>query len=138
IPELTDSERLGLMGPAVAWELLSSRGERSLHDVLPVGYQYIITHNRAADGTQLRNNQVSLVAAYQIADRSAWRTVFEHSPTVKLDGVDVTRAHLFAAVRAEITPRLWVMPLDGLGTEAEAEVVGPAFPEGGDEACAGG
>lgn len=127
--EVTETHLLDLTVPAAALELLISRDERSLHDVLPVGDQYIITHNRAADGTQLPNNQVSVVAADQIADRSAWRTVFEHSPTVKLDGVDVTRTHLFAAVRAETTPRLWVMPLDGLGTEAQAEVVEPAFPE---------
>src|SRR5690625_6111172 len=82
--EAPDIHLLDLTVPAAALELLISRDERSLHDVLPVGDQYIITHNRAADGTQLPNNQVSVVAADQIADRSAWCTVFEHSWSVKL------------------------------------------------------
>src|SRR5699024_1212254 len=37
--------------------------------------------------------------------------------------------YVFAAVRAETTPRMWVLPLEGLGTEAQADVVEPAFAE---------
>src|SRR5690625_5093198 len=128
--EVTETHVLDLTVIAAPLELVISREERSLHDVLPVGEQYIITHNRAADGTHLPNNQVSIVEAENVADRAAWRTVFEHSNTIKLDGVGVTREYLFAAVRAETTPRVWVMPLAGLGTEAQAEGVEPAFPEG--------
>ena len=127
--EVTETHILDLEILAAPLELVISRDQRSLHDVLPVDDQYIITHNRAADGTHLPNNQVSIVEADKVADRSAWRTVFEHSNTIKLDGVGVTREYLFAAVRAETTPRVWVMPLAGLGTEAQAEVVEPAFPE---------
>lgn len=127
--EVTETHILDLETIAAPLELVISRTERSLHDVLPVGDQYLITHNRAADGAPLPNNQVSIVDADQVADRSAWRTVFAHSETIKLDGVGVTREYLFAAVRAETTPRMWVLPLVGLGTEAQAEVVEPAFPE---------
>ena len=127
--EVTETHILDLETIAAPLELVISRTERSLHDVLPVGEQYIITHNRDADGTQLPNNQVSIVDADQVTDRSAWRTVFAHSETVKLDGVGVTREYLFAAVRAETTPRMWVLPLAGLGTEDQADVVEPAFPE---------
>src|SRR5699024_4970190 len=90
---------------------------------------YIITHNRAADGTPLPTNEVSVVAAAALHDRSAWQTVFAHSPTVKLDGVGITRDYLFAAVRAETTPRMWVLPLAGIGTADQANPVEPAFAE---------
>ena len=127
--EITETHILDLTVTASPLELVISRQERSLHDVLPVGDQYLITHNRAADGGHLPNNQVSIVDASKVADRAAWRTVFEHSPTIKLDGVGVTREYLFAAVRAETTPRMWVLPLAGLGTDQQAAVVEPAFPE---------
>ena len=127
--EVTETHILDLTQIAAPLDLVISREEHSLHDVLPVGDQYLITHNRAADGTHLPNNQVSIVDADKVTDRAAWRTVFEHSPTVKLDGVGVTREYLFAAVRSETTPRMWVLPLDGIGTEHQADVVEPAFPE---------
>jgi oligopeptidase B len=127
--EVTETHVLDLETIAAPLELVISREERSLHDVLPVDDQYLITHNRAADGTHLPNNEVSIVDADKVTDRAAWRTVFEHSQSIKLDGVSVTREFLFAAVRAETTPRMWVVPLEGLGTEAQADVVEPAFPE---------
>src|SRR5699024_6942865 len=127
--EVTETHILDLTQIAAPLEMVISREDRSLHDVVPVGDQYLITHNRAADGTHLPNNQVSIVDADKVADRSAWRTVFEHSQTVKLDGVGVTRQYLFAAVRSETTPRMWVLPLEGIGTQHQADVVEPAFAE---------
>ena len=127
--EITETHVLDLETIAAPLELVISREQRSLHDVLPVDDQYLITHNRAADGTHLPNNEVSIVEADNVADRAAWRTVFEHSEHIKLDSVGVTREYLFAAVRAETTPRMWVLPLEGLGTDAQSEVVEPAFPE---------
>lgn len=127
--EVTETHIMDLTDPAASLELLISRDVGSLHDVLPVGDQYLITHNRAADGTPLPNNEVSVVDAAAIHDRSAWLTVFAHSPVIKLDGVGVTREYLFAAVRAETTPRMWVLPLEGIGTLAQAKAVEPAFSE---------
>ncbi|GAA2039021.1 S9 family peptidase [Yaniella flava] len=127
--EVTETHIMDLTDPAASLQLLISRDERSLHDVLPVGDRYLITHNRAADGTALPNNEVAIVDAGDIGNRAAWQTVFAHSPTVKLDGVGVTRQYLFAAVRAESTPRMWVVPLEGLGTAAQADAVEPGFAE---------
>ena len=126
--EVTETHILDLTKIAAPLELVISREERSLHDVLPVGDQYVITHNRAADGTHLPNNQVSIVDADKVTDRTAWRTVFEHSQTIKLDGVGVTRSIcLLQFVRNDT--RMWVVPLEGIGTENQAEIVEPAFPE---------
>jgi len=127
--EVTETHVLDLTDPAATLQLVISRDANSLHDVLPVGDNYVITHNRAADGAHLPNNAVSIVAAAAVDDPDAWQTVFAHSPTVKLDGVGVTRDYLFAAVRANTTPRMWVLPLDGLGTTAQPEAVEPAFSE---------
>src|SRR5699024_11721129 len=110
--EVTETHIMDLTDPTASLELLISRDVGSLHDVLPVGDRYLITHNRAADGTALPNNEVAIVDAADVGNRAAWQTVFAHSPTVKLDGVGVTRQYLFAAVRAETTPRMWVVPLE--------------------------
>lgn len=127
--EVTETHILDLTDPQATLQLLIGRETKSLHDVLPVGDRYIITHNRAVDGSPLPNNEVSVVDATAVRDRSAWRTVFAHTSAVKLDGVGVTRQYLFAEVRADTTPRMWVLPLAGLGTDEQAEPVEPAFPE---------
>src|SRR5699024_8762886 len=127
--EVTETHVLDLTDPAATLQLVIGRDANSLHDVLPVDDHYIITHNRATDGNHLPNNAVSIVAATSVDHPQAWQTVFAHSPTVKLDGVGITRDYLFAAVRANTTPRMWVLPLDGLGTTAQAEAVEPAFSE---------
>src|SRR5699024_1858249 len=61
--EVTETHILDLTQIAAPLEMVISREDHSLHDVLPVGDQYLITHNRAADGTHLPNNQVSIVDA---------------------------------------------------------------------------
>src|SRR5699024_12139512 len=113
--EGTETHVLDLTDPAATLQMLISRDANSLHDVLPIFDNYVITHNRAADGAHLPNNALSIVAAAAVDDPDAWQTVFSHSPTIKLDGVGVTRVYLYAAVRVNINPRHLLLPLVALG-----------------------
>src|SRR5699024_3922558 len=127
--EVTETHVLDLTDPAATLQLVIGRDANSLHDVLPVGDNYVITHNRAADGIHLPNNSLSIVAAAAIDDPDAWQTVFPPSPSITLYGVGVTRNCFFCAMRATTTPRIWLLPHDGLGTTAQPEAVEPAFSE---------
>lgn len=111
--------------------MLLSREHRLLHSVDPVtledGRAYVITHDRRA-----LNNMVSLLRAGQLRlpyDQQQWDTVMAHSDTVKIEGTAATSTHLVIAVRKDTTERIALLPLANLGTDAQSELVEPAFDE---------
>lgn len=111
--------------------MLISREHCMLHSVTPViletGRAYVITHDRDA-----LNNMVSLLRADQMAlpyAQQRWETIIEHHSTVKVEDTAATATHLIVAMRKDTTERLAVLPLAGLGTNAQPDAVEPAFDE---------
>ena len=89
--------------------------------------QYLITHNRDA-----LNSMVSLVAGTEFAKPLAeqdWHTVVAHDDAVRVNGASVTRTHVLVSVRKDTTERVQILPMEGLGTPAQASPTEPAFDE---------
>ncbi|MGO4145553.1 S9 family peptidase [Paenarthrobacter sp. YAF11_1] len=87
----------------------------------------LLTHNKDAI-----NSMVSLVDPAELTKPLAeqdWRTVVEHSDDVRVNGAGVTSTHLVLSVRKDTIERVQVLPLAGLGTEAQGAPVEPAFDE---------
>ncbi|WGM19562.1 S9 family peptidase [Paenarthrobacter sp. OM7] len=87
----------------------------------------LLTHNKDAI-----NSMVSLVDPAELTKPLAeqdWRTVVEHSNDVRVNGAGVTSTHLVLSVRKDTIERVQVLPLAGLGTEAQGAPVEPAFDE---------
>lgn len=87
----------------------------------------LLTHNKDAI-----NSMVSLVDPAELTKPLAeqdWRTVVEHSNDVRVNGAGVTSTHLVLSVRKDTIERVQVLPLAGLGTEAQRAPVEPAFDE---------
>ena len=112
------------------------RGERVLYEAEPFLLddgsgtpveKILITHNRHAV-----NSMVSLLDPDELAkplSEQHWTTVVEHSDDVRVNGAGVTSTHLIVSVRKDTIERVQVLPLAGLGTEAQGEPVEPAFDE---------
>lgn len=102
---------------------LVDRGLRLLHQVLPVTLagerQLVILHDHEAP-----NGLLSLAPATGGAP-SEWLTLIASSDEVKLGGVEATSTHLVLSVREDTTPRVWTLPLAGLGTPEQAAPSAP-------------
>ncbi|NQD89600.1 S9 family peptidase [Paenarthrobacter sp. CM16] len=87
----------------------------------------LLTHNKDAI-----NSMVSLVDPAELSKpltEQLWRTVVEHSDDVRVNGAGVTSTHVVLSVRKHTIERVQVLPLAGLGTEAQGAPVEPAFDE---------
>jgi oligopeptidase B len=87
----------------------------------------LLTHNKDAI-----NSMVSLVDPAELSKpltEQLWRTVVEHSDDVRVNGAGVTSTHVVLSVRKDTIERVQVLPLAGLGTEAQGAPVEPAFDE---------
>ncbi|WBL20489.1 S9 family peptidase [Citricoccus sp. NR2] len=136
--EVAETWILDLTDPTARPERLVSREHQMLHSIDPVRLDgaphYLVTHDRdLATQNPAPNNMVSVVAAEQITDPSAWHTVLPHSPTVKIDGVHPNRTHLMIAARADTTPRTLILPLSELPAERSAGHPCPTEPRFGEE-----
>lgn len=129
--EYAETHSLDLVDPLAAPRLLLGREAHILHGMDPVTVDgeraYLLTHNLDAE-----NNMVSLVAADEfskpLADQE-WATVFAHREDVKIEGTAVTATHAMVSVRQDTIERIQVLPLAGLGTEAQTAVTEPDFDE---------
>ncbi|MBG6084104.1 S9 family peptidase [Zhihengliuella flava] len=134
--EYAETHSLDLTDAAARPRLLISREARLLHGMDPLTLRgtrhYLITHNHTPGGDAAPNNMVSLVPATELerefSDQS-WTTVLPHADDVKIEGTALTHTHLLVVLRRETTERVQILPLDGLGTAAQAEPVEPAFDE---------
>ncbi|MBM6620124.1 S9 family peptidase [Micrococcaceae bacterium RIT802] len=129
--EFSETHTLDLVDPLAAPRLLLGREARLLHGMDPVTVDgeraYLLTHNRGAV-----NNMVSLVRAGEFSKPLAdqhWATVFPHRDDVKIEGTAVTATHAVISVRQDTIERIQVLPLAGLGTDAQAPVLEPEFDE---------
>ncbi|WP_102157745.1 S9 family peptidase [Zhihengliuella halotolerans] len=134
--EYSESHTLDIADPDARPRLLLSRDERVLHSMDPVSIDgrrhYVVTSNRTPHVEKAPNNMVSLVADAEFARPFAeqeWATVFAHRDDVKIEGTAVTATHLLVGLRRDTTERVQILPLVGLGTEAQSEPVEPAFDE---------
>lgn len=117
--------------PASGPRVVLPRTDRVLYEAEPVlldgREQILLTHDHGAP-----NSRVSLMDAADLGRpvaEVALREVVPASDTVRVDGCAVTATHLVVAVRAETTPRVRLLPLAGLGTDAQPAPVEPAFAE---------
>nr|WP_225219452.1 S9 family peptidase [Arthrobacter gallicola] len=129
--EYSEYRVLDFDDPTGTVRTLIPRSERILYEAEPFTRdgvrEYLITHNRDA-----LNSMVSLVAETEFAKPVAeqdWRTVVAHNDAVRVNGASVTSTHVLVSVRKETTERVQVLPLEGLGTPAQASPVEPAFDE---------
>ncbi|CEA09021.1 Protease 2 [Arthrobacter saudimassiliensis] len=117
--------------PAPQLRTLIPRSARILYEAEPLTLagqrQYLLTHNRGA-----LNSMVSLVAEEEFAkplEEQLWNTVVPHRDDVRVNGAAVTATHVLVSVRKDTTERVQVLPVQGLGTEAQGDPVEPAFDE---------
>ncbi len=129
--EYSEYRVLDLTVPGAELTTLISRDEKILYEAEPLrvdgALSYLVTHNRGA-----KNSMVSLVAASEFARPLAeqqWTTVIPHDDGVRINGLSVTRTHVVLSVRRETTERVQVLPLEGLGTPAQAVLAEPDFDE---------
>ena len=129
--EYSEYRVLDFEDPADTVRVLIPRSERILYEAEPLTVdgrrQYLLTHNRGA-----LNSMLSLVAEEEFAKPLAeqhWQTVVPHDDTVRVNGAAVTRSHVLVSVRKDTTERVQILPLEGLGTPAQAPAVEPAFDE---------
>ncbi len=129
--EYSEYRVLDLTVPDAGLTTLISRDEKILYEAEPLrvdgALSYLMTHNRGA-----KNSMVSLVAASEFARPLAeqqWTTVIPHDDGVRINGLSVTRTHVVLSVRRETTERVQVLPLEGLGTPAQAVLAEPDFDE---------
>ncbi|MGL3806879.1 S9 family peptidase [Paeniglutamicibacter sp. R2-26] len=129
--EYSETLALDLADENAVPAMLLSREHRILHSIDPItldgGRAYVITHDRGA-----LNNMVSLLRADQLSlpyEQQEWATVLGHQDTVKVEGTAATATHLLIAVRKDTTERVQILPLAGLGTDAQQPAVEPAFDE---------
>lgn len=129
--EFAETHTLDLIDPLAAPRLLLGREAHLLHGMDPVTVDgeraYLLTHNRNAV-----NNMVSLVRADEftkpLADQH-WATVLPHRDDVKIEGTAVTSTHALVSVRQDTIERIQILPLAGLGTDAQAPAAEPLFDE---------
>jgi oligopeptidase B len=113
---------------------------RILHQVLPVDVdgerKLVILHDLDA-----LNSKVSLAPATGGSPQD-WVDVIPAAAETKLDGIGANATHLFVAVREDTVPRVWTLPLAGLGTPAQggvsAPLAGDPTPDGGAPGAAAG
>lgn len=129
--EYSETSVLDLRDPAAEVQLLVDRSLRLLHamDLLPGerADEVLITHDHQAP-----NNRISLVPRDQLgaaADPGQWPDVVPHRPTVKCEGALITATHLVLSVRRDTCERVELLPLQGLGTDAQQPVLEPQFEE---------
>ncbi|MCC3272562.1 S9 family peptidase [Arthrobacter zhangbolii] len=129
--EYSEYRVLDFDDPADTVRVLIPRSERILYEAEPLTVdgrrQYLLTHNHGA-----LNSMLSLVAEEEFAKPLAdqhWQTVIAHDDTVRVNGAAVTRTHVLVSVRKDTTERVQILPLEGLGTPAQAPAVEPAFDE---------
>lgn len=107
------------MDPATEPVKVVDRELHTLHQALPVVLNgeraLVILHDLDAP-----NSMLSLAPA-EGGDPAAWTTLIPGSDEIKLGGVEATATHLILSVRQDTTPRVWTLPLAGLGTEVQAE-----------------
>lgn len=100
-----------------------SRDVRALHQVLPVDVDgrrvLLILHD-----LQAPNARVSMAPATG-GDPTGWIEVLPTDPETKLDAIAANRSHLVVAVREETVPRVWTLPLKGLGTAEQGPTSAP-------------
>ncbi|MFJ6417660.1 S9 family peptidase [Paeniglutamicibacter sp. NPDC091659] len=129
--EYSETLALDLLDANAVPVMLLPREHRILHSMDPITIEgrraYVITHDRDA-----LNNMVSLLPADQVGvpyEQQQWATVLEHRDTVKVEGTAATASHLIISVRKDTTERVQILPLSGLGTDAQQPAVEPAFDE---------
>jgi len=96
---------------------------RTLHQALPLTVdgerRLLILHDAdAPDG------RVDLAPAHG-GERSGWLPVIEPRDGVKLNGIEATATHVIVSVREDTTPRVWTLPVAGLGTADQAPHAAP-------------
>ncbi|MGO2633958.1 MAG: S9 family peptidase [Galactobacter sp.] len=100
-----------------------SRELRTLHQVVSVEVdgerKLLVLHDLDAP-----NGRLSLAAAGG-GDPTGWVSVIGRSEETKLDGITANATHAFVAVREDTVPRVWTLPLTGLGTASQAPVTAP-------------
>ncbi|MCU1573492.1 MAG: protease 2 [Micrococcaceae bacterium] len=129
--EYSETRYLSFDNPEAGLTLVLPRSERVLYEAEPFlldGVETILlTHNRNAV-----NSMVSLVDPAEldkpVADQH-WRTVLPHDDGVRVNGATVTSTHLVLSIRKGTIERVQVVPLAGLGTDAQAGAVEPSFDE---------
>lgn len=98
---------------------------RTSHQLLPVTVDgervNVVLHDLEA-----LNGAVSLAPS---ADPTTWVEVIAPSEQVKLGGIEATATHLIISVREDTTPRVWTLPLTGLGTPGQARHSVPLVPD---------
>ncbi|WP_291279966.1 S9 family peptidase [Galactobacter sp.] len=96
---------------------------RTLHQVVPVAVdgerRLLILHDLDAP-----NGLLSLAPALG-GDPADWVPVIGTSEETKLDGITANASYAFVGVREDTVPRVWTLPLAGLGTPAQAPVSAP-------------
>ena len=129
--EYSEYRVLDFDDPADTVRVLIPRSERILYEAEPLTLdgtrQYLLTHNRGA-----LNSMLSLVAEDEFSKPLAdqhWRTVIAHDDAVRVNGAAVTRTHVLVSVRKDTTERVQILPVEGLGTPAQAAPVEPSFDE---------
>nr|MBW4095007.1 S9 family peptidase [Acidobacteriota bacterium] len=108
-----------------------SRKERILYDAEPFTLEgqrmLLLTHNKDA-----ANSMISLLdpaeLALPIADQH-WRTVIAHDDAVRINGASVTATHVVISLRKDTIERVAVVPLTGVGTDAQHPLSEPQFDE---------
>ncbi|MDR2256227.1 MAG: S9 family peptidase [Arthrobacter sp.] len=99
------------------------REARTLHQVLPVtldGERRLVV----LSDLDALNGRVDLAPA-EGGDPAAWTPVLPARDEVKFGGIEATSTHLIVSVREDTVPRVWTLPLAGLGTPAQAAPSAP-------------
>ncbi len=129
--EYSECRVLDLTDPNAMLLTLLSRDARVLYEADPLTIDgrrhYLLTHNHNAV-----NSMVSLVDESEFGKPLAeqvWRTVMAHDDAVKVNGTAVTSTHVAVSVRRDTLERVQVLPLDGLGTDAQSLPAEPDFDE---------
>lgn len=104
--------------------LVVPRGLRLLHQVLPIDVdgerRLAILHDHDAP-----NNRLSLTVPAAPGGPEDWVEVIAPSEETRLGGIEATATHLIVSTREDTTPRVWVLPLAGLGTAAQGAHTAP-------------
>ena len=129
--EYSEYRVLDFDDPTGSVRTLIPRSERILYEAEPItlagGRHYLLTHNRDA-----LNSMLSLVAEEEFGQPLAdqhWNTVVAHDDAVRVNGAAVTSTHVIVSVRKDTTERVQILPVQGLGTEAQGDPVEPSFDE---------
>jgi oligopeptidase B len=129
--EYSETRYLSFDNPQAGLKLVLPRSERVLYEAEPFlldgAETILLTHNRNAV-----NSMVSLVDPAELGKPVAdqrWRTVLPHDDGVRVNGATVTSTHLVLSIRKDTIERVQVVPLAGLGTDAQAGAVEPSFDE---------